>query len=131
VFSCHTNEASRAVQTGRRVTARGEGAQVASGPAAEVEDAKGRVALDLAEQRVDVLRDVVVARAQPELLCVLFVVRECDPRDFVDCGARVAADLVSRAAATRSAPDRGARRIPKDQIRRFKIEECIILRMSL
>jgi hypothetical protein len=56
------------------VTARREGPQVAARPAAEIEDGERRLALDRCQQRLDVLADVVLTRARPEVLGAPFVV---------------------------------------------------------
>ena len=56
------------VQTDRRMAHGLERLQVAPRPAAEVEDRKGRRAVDVPQQRLDVVADVVVARAFAERL---------------------------------------------------------------
>ena len=66
----------RAFQADRLVAEDSEGLQVAPRPAAEVEDGERRRALQVAQQRRDVLADVVVARARPERLGALVVVGE-------------------------------------------------------
>ena len=58
----------------RDVPERGKRHEVAPRPAAEIEDRERRLALDESQQRRDVLADVVIARASPELLGMLLVV---------------------------------------------------------
>ena len=65
---------------------RGEGAEVAPRPAAEVEDRERRRAFDVPQQRGDVLAHVVVARAGAEVLGVLVVVRERPGGDLGEIG---------------------------------------------
>src|SRR5690606_32967542 len=72
----HAHEAGRAVEAHRDMAERRERREVAAGPAAEVQDDEGRFALDVAQQLGDVLADVVVARAQPEVLRPALVVRK-------------------------------------------------------
>lgn len=55
---------------------RGEGLQIPPRPAAEVEDGERRRALDVAQQRSDVLADVVVLGAGTEVLGAALVVLE-------------------------------------------------------
>lgn len=70
----HGDEAGGAVQADGAVAEGGESLEVAAGAAAEVEDVVGRLAVDMAQQRGDVLADVVVARAGLEGLGAFFVV---------------------------------------------------------
>jgi hypothetical protein len=65
------------------VTERGERLEVASRPAAEIEDRERRVALDGSQQRFDVLADVVIARAFPEILGMPVVVFQREAGDFL------------------------------------------------
>jgi hypothetical protein len=62
-----------------------EGLEVAARPAAEIEDAQRRPGLDVLEEGGDVLGDVVVARASPEIVGVLVVMRERLPGN--SCGS--------------------------------------------
>jgi hypothetical protein len=52
----------------------GEGLQIASRPAAEVQNRERRLAFDGRQQRRDVLADVVAARAFPKVVGALVVV---------------------------------------------------------
>ena len=61
----HYGQARGAFQTYRGVTELGECLEVASRPAAKIEDRERRVTLD-GSQQADVLADVVIARAFPE-----------------------------------------------------------------
>jgi hypothetical protein len=65
------------------VAERGERLEVASRPAAEIEDRERRVALDGSQQRFDVLADVVIARAFPEILGVPVVVFQREAGDLL------------------------------------------------
>jgi hypothetical protein len=58
------------------VAHRGEGLEIAPGTAPQVEDREGRRRSDVPQQRRDVLRDVVAARAFPELIRAPVVVIE-------------------------------------------------------
>jgi hypothetical protein len=64
------------------VTERGERLEVASRPAAEIEDRERRVGLDGSQQRFDVLADVVIARAFAETLGMPVVVFQREAGDF-------------------------------------------------
>ena len=59
-----------------------QGLEIASGAAAEIEDPVGCFSADRVEQRVDVLGNIVIARALPELGSAAVVVPECGPRDL-------------------------------------------------
>jgi hypothetical protein len=61
--------------------------QVATGPAAEVEDGERRLAADVPQQRRDVLRDVVILRAGAKLLGVLPVVSQRAARGLIGLAA--------------------------------------------
>jgi hypothetical protein len=78
----HCRQASGAFQAYGDVTQLGKRLEVASRPAAEIEDRERRVALDRSQQRFDVLPDVVIARALPELLGTPVVVLQREVRDF-------------------------------------------------
>jgi hypothetical protein len=69
----HRRRAGRALQTDGAVAQRLEGAQVASGPAGEVQQIVGWWPWDVLQKRRDVLADVVVERAFPVALGVLLV----------------------------------------------------------
>ena len=71
-----------AFQTDRDVTELGKHLEVAAGPAAEIQDRKGRLALDPLQERSDVLADVMRARALPELLGALVVMIQREIGDF-------------------------------------------------
>ena len=72
----HLHEPRRAVQADRDMTALREGLQVAPRSAAQVEQRERRGAMQMAQQRVDVLADVVVAGAVAERLGAGVVVRQ-------------------------------------------------------
>src|SRR6188474_1054386 len=55
------------------VTEIGEGLEIASRPAAEIENPKRGLTLDVLEQRRDVLADIMIARALPERIGTLVV----------------------------------------------------------
>jgi hypothetical protein len=65
------------------MTESGKRLQVSSRPASQVEDRERRGALDVPQQRVDVLADVVVARAFPEILRALVVVLQPQVGDLL------------------------------------------------
>src|SRR5262249_25659545 len=72
----HLGEARAAVEADGHVSAPRELREIATRAAAEVEDAM-RANRKCSEERVDVLRDVVIARPLPERIGVPLVVREC------------------------------------------------------
>ena len=78
----HRGEARGAFQADRDVAELGENLEVAPGSAAEIEDRERRLALDEAQQRGDVLADVVVARALPEFLRAPVVMLQREAGDF-------------------------------------------------
>src|ERR687895_400642 len=78
----HGGQARGTFQTYRDVTELGERLEVASRPAAEIEDRERRVALDGAQQRFDVLADIVIARAFAEILGMPVVVFQREAGDF-------------------------------------------------
>src|SRR5258708_6455875 len=58
------------------MTQLGQGSEVAAGSAAEVENRERRLALDGSQQGLDVLADVVIARAFPERVGAFVIVVE-------------------------------------------------------
>ena len=70
----HRGEARRAFEADRDVAEFGERLEVAPRPAAEIENRERRLALDVLQQRLDVLAHVVIARAGPEIVGALVVV---------------------------------------------------------
>src|SRR6266540_1783026 len=74
VLARHRGEALRSLQADRGVTEIGKRLQVPPGPAAQVENRERRLALDIPQQRRDILADVVIARALPEILGAAVVV---------------------------------------------------------
>ena len=71
-----------AFQTYRDVTEFGKHLEVAPGSAAKIEYRERRLAIDVLQQRCDVLADVVIARAFPELLGTLIIVFQREAGDF-------------------------------------------------
>src|SRR5918999_3186003 len=78
----HYGQARGAFQTYGDVTEFGERLEVASGPAAEIEDRERRVTLHGLQQRFDFLTDVVSARALPEIIGTPVVVVQREAGDF-------------------------------------------------
>src|SRR5260370_19996155 len=66
-------EARGAFQTYRDVAEFGKGLEVTPGPAAKIEYRETPFTLDVSQHRRDVLADVVIARALPEIFCMLVV----------------------------------------------------------
>src|SRR5579862_7373447 len=83
VCARHGGKARRALDADRDVAERRESPEVAAGAAAEIENGKGRHALDGLQQRVYVLAHVVVARAAPEFFRALVVMRQRETADLV------------------------------------------------
>ena len=79
----HGNERARAVEADDLVAERGEPAQVPAGPASQVEDRVGRLALHRPEQGLDVLADVVVGGAAAVGRRNAVIFRNCDSSGLV------------------------------------------------
>jgi hypothetical protein len=79
----HCGEIRGAFQTYRDVTEVGKHLEVASGPAAEIEYRKPRLTLHVFQHRRDVLADVVIARAFPELFGTMVVMFQREISDFL------------------------------------------------
>jgi hypothetical protein len=78
----HGNEMLGAFQTDRIMALLDERFEVAPGPAAKVEYCKRRFALDALQQRFNVLADVVITRAFPELFGTHIVMLQREEGDF-------------------------------------------------
>lgn len=78
----HYGQARGAFQTYRDVTEFGECLEVASRPAAKIEHRERRVTLAASQQRFDVLADVVIARAFPEIFGTPVVAFQREVGDF-------------------------------------------------
>lgn len=78
---------------------RGESLQIPPRPAAEIEDRERRRALDVAQERGDVLADVVVLRAGAEVLRALLVVLERRGGDSRELGGLDPAQAATASAA--------------------------------
>ena len=61
----------------------GKQLEVASGPAAKIEYRKTHLTLDVFQHRCDVLADVVIARAFPEIFGTLVVMFQREISDFL------------------------------------------------
>ena len=70
------DEALRSVESDRFVSEIAKDLQIPAGTAAEVEDAKRSGAVQSLQERIAVLADIVIARAFPETLGVLIVMRK-------------------------------------------------------
>jgi len=70
----HGREVRGAFQTRYEVAEFGKGLKVASGPAAKIEYRKRPFTLDVLQHRCDVLADVVIAGAFPEIFGIPVVV---------------------------------------------------------
>src|SRR5271169_3830588 len=78
----HGDEMLGAFQTDRVMALFDERFEVAPRPAAKVEYCKRRFALDVLQQRLDVLANVVIARAFPELFGTQVVMLQREEGDF-------------------------------------------------
>src|ERR1700720_171907 len=78
----HCRKMRGAFQTDCDVTLFGKRLEVASWSAAKIEDRERRLALDMPQQRVNVLADVVIARAFPEFFGTLIVVLQREAGGF-------------------------------------------------
>src|SRR5690606_18671133 len=69
----HLDKTRRAIQANGRMAHLSQGQKIPPRTAPEIQDLQRRLALDVAQQRRDVLRDIVIARAFPESLGVALV----------------------------------------------------------
>ena len=81
----HRREALDSIDADRRMAQLGKSSQVAAGPAAQVENRERRLALDASQQGVDILADVVIARAFPERVGAFLIVIERTGDDRGHC----------------------------------------------
>ena len=72
------DEARRSVESDRVLSEIVKDLQIPAGPAAEVEYAKRSGAVQSLQERIAVLADIVIARAFPETLGVLIIMRKSD-----------------------------------------------------
>lgn len=84
VGACHFDETPGTIQTDDHMTEAGKGLQIAAWAAAEVEDGERDLASEVAQQRGDVLSDVVVARSLAKLLGALVVMSQSSSRDLFE-----------------------------------------------
>jgi len=68
VFARHRGKSRAAFQTDRRMTEAGKGPKIASRSAAQIEDRRRRISLDVLQQGGNVLADIVALSAFPEFL---------------------------------------------------------------
>lgn len=86
----HCNEALGAIEADRAMAECSEGLEISPRPAAEIQDRKRGLDFYMAQQRRDVLRDVVVVRAVAEIFRVRVVVLQRGGTDFIEvAGGRV------------------------------------------
>src|SRR3954467_2174545 len=78
----HCRQPRGAFQAYRDVAERRQRLEIASRPAAEIQDRERRFTLDRPQQRFDVLADVVIARAFAEILGMPVVMLQRDGGDF-------------------------------------------------
>ena len=76
VCPCHLGKTQRAFESGGAVAEINEGFKITPRPATKIENRKRRRALDVLQQRVDVLAHIVVAGALPKIVSALVVVFE-------------------------------------------------------
>src|SRR5271167_2585636 len=74
----HVDEMRGALQTDRDVTEFGDHFEVSPGPAAKIKYRETRLTLDVLQHRRDVLADIVIARACPELFGALVIMFQCE-----------------------------------------------------
>jgi hypothetical protein len=74
VSARHGRKTLRAFEADCNVTAVDERLEVAAGAASKIQDCERRLALDVLQQRVDILADVMAARAVPETVRVAVIV---------------------------------------------------------
>src|SRR5690606_6786836 len=105
----HLDERQRAVEADRLVPERRQRGEIAARAAAEVEDAETPAGRQMAEQRRDVLADIVIARAFPEGFGAAVVVRD---RGRADAAKLVAVGAHARGGIGYSRSSASFRRMP-------------------
>ena len=80
----HRGQPLRALKTGGVVAEFLESFEVTTWTAPEVEQLKRRGCLNVVQQRGDVLTHVMIARALPELVCVMLIMRQRPCGDVFD-----------------------------------------------
>src|SRR5437868_10374994 len=88
IIARHRREALDSIDADRRMAQLSESSQVAAGPAAQVENREWRLALDASQQGLDILADVVIARAFPERVGAFLIVVERTGDDRGHCVGR-------------------------------------------
>lgn len=79
----HGRKALRPLHAYSYVSAPGEFLEITPRPTAEIEDSEGRVPFDMAQQRINVLADVVIPRSLPKIFRMPVIVRQCQGYDLV------------------------------------------------
>src|SRR6478736_4048904 len=78
----HGSEPRRTFQADREMTKIAKRLQIAPRPAAKIEYREGWLALDILQKRGDVLADVVLTRALPEIIGALVIMLQRSVRDI-------------------------------------------------
>src|SRR5271169_440673 len=78
----HFGKMLGAFQTDRDVTESGKHFEVSARPAAKIKYCETRLTLDVLQHRRDVLTDIMIARAFPELFGTLVIMYQCEVGDF-------------------------------------------------
>jgi hypothetical protein len=84
VGTCHCSKGGCALQPDSGVAESLEGFEVAARPTPEIENHPRRLAVDMPQERGDILADVVILRAGAEVLSALLVVCERRSSDLVE-----------------------------------------------
>src|SRR5687767_4484015 len=79
----HMGEMRGAFQTDRDVTEFGKHLQIAPRPAAKIEYCETRPTRDVLQHRRDVLPDIMIARAFPEIFGTLVIMSQREVGDFL------------------------------------------------
>ena len=80
---CHLGEARSAFQTDRDVALPGKLPEVAPRPTAEIEYRERRLPLDGLQERRDILIDIMITRALPEIIGTLIVIFQRETGDIL------------------------------------------------
>src|SRR5690606_4259869 len=76
-FPRHGDEGLGAIKSYRLMAQLSEGLQIAPRPAANIQDSRRRLNLDVAQQRIDILRHVMISRSFTKGLGALTIMVEC------------------------------------------------------
>src|ERR1700748_89211 len=102
-LACHGNEALGSIETDCVMTKTGKGLEIPAGSTAEIQNRERRFSFDGSQQCRNILRDVVVTRADAEVFRVDVIVLQGDSTDLVEV---VGVGFHARSIPARASPPR-------------------------